>query len=139
MAGSDRSRSIYLCAAVVAAVLRAARAPAWRSWHRRPRRRTCRKWPIKCLPSAPGASRSAAPLWHVVGRHARRIDEKEKVVDVRVVGNQHVKLDKITQEIHTRAGRPFDPQMIEEDVRRLTKTRLFVSVDTTYQHAPRVA
>ena len=39
-------------------------------------------------------------------------------------------------EIKTRAGRPFDADGIEEDVRRLTKTRLFVSVDTTYQRTP---
>ena len=55
----------------------------------------------------------------------------EQVVDVRVVGVQGVSLQKIAPEIKTRAGRPFDADGIEEDVRRLTKTRLFVSVDTT--------
>ena len=60
----------------------------------------------------------------------------EKIVDVRVVGVQGVSLQKIAPEIKTRADRPFDADGIEEDVRRLTKTRLFVSVDTTYQRTP---
>ena len=60
----------------------------------------------------------------------------EQIVDVRVVGVQGVSLQKIAPEIKTRANRTFDADAIEEDVRRLTKTRLFVSVDTTYQRTP---
>ncbi|MCE9607821.1 MAG: BamA/TamA family outer membrane protein [Planctomycetia bacterium] len=60
----------------------------------------------------------------------------ENVVDVRVTGNVGIPLHKIAPHIQTRAGRPFNPDQIEEDVRRLTKTRQFVSVSPTYQRVP---
>jgi outer membrane protein insertion porin family len=60
----------------------------------------------------------------------------EPVVDVRVVGNESVPLHKIVPNIHTRAGREFQPQQIEDDVRRLTKSRQFVNVTTRYQRSP---
>jgi outer membrane protein insertion porin family len=56
-----------------------------------------------------------------------------KVLDVRILGNQSVPLDKIRRNIHTRPNRPFDPEMIKEDVRRLENARLFVDVKTYFQ------
>lgn len=58
------------------------------------------------------------------------------VVDVRIVGNQAVSLQKIGTYISTRAGRNYDPEIIEDDVRKLTKSRLFVSVNTSYIRTP---
>jgi outer membrane protein insertion porin family len=52
----------------------------------------------------------------------------ETVAEVRVTGNSKVALEKILTEIHTHAGRPFNSDMIDEDVRRLTKDGKFISV-----------
>lgn len=60
----------------------------------------------------------------------------EMVVDVRVAGNKSLSLEKILPHIRTRAGRPFDLELIEEDVRRLDHTRWFVNVKTYWQQAP---
>lgn len=60
----------------------------------------------------------------------------DMVVDVRIVGNQAVKLQRISPMIRTRAGRNFDPQVIEDDVRKLNKSRMFVSVNTSYRRTP---
>ncbi len=54
----------------------------------------------------------------------------ETVVDVRVVGNQAIPLTKIVPHIRTRPGRPFDMEVVEGDVRRLTQSRMFVNVKT---------
>jgi outer membrane protein insertion porin family len=60
----------------------------------------------------------------------------EQVIDVRVVGSRAVPLQRIVPEIKTRAGRPYNPQSVEDDVRRLTKSRNFVSVDTSIERKP---
>ncbi|MCE5303234.1 MAG: BamA/TamA family outer membrane protein [Planctomycetaceae bacterium] len=57
----------------------------------------------------------------------------DKVVDVRIQGNKTLPLDKILPSIRTRPGRPFDQELIEEDVRRLDHTRQFVNVKTYWQ------
>jgi outer membrane protein insertion porin family len=57
----------------------------------------------------------------------------DKVVDVKVAGNRSIPLEKILPSIRTRAGRPFDLQLIAEDVRRLDQTRQFVNVKTYWQ------
>ncbi|HOM16093.1 MAG TPA: BamA/TamA family outer membrane protein [Thermoguttaceae bacterium] len=63
-------------------------------------------------------------------------DSGEMVVEVRVVGREHVSWSKLAPLIRTRAGRPLDLELIEEDVRRLNRSRLFVSVKTWTQSAP---
>jgi outer membrane protein insertion porin family len=60
----------------------------------------------------------------------------DKVVDVKVAGNKSLPLEKILPSIRTRAGRPFDLQLIAEDVRRLDQTRQFVNVKTYWQKVP---
>lgn len=61
---------------------------------------------------------------------------QDMVVDVRIVGNQSVSLQRIVTYIRTRAGRNYDPDQIEKDVRELSKSRLFVNVTTSYQRVP---
>lgn len=61
---------------------------------------------------------------------------QESVVEVRIRGNQRVPAEKIIPHIHTRAGRPYDPDEIEKDVRRLYQTRKFVKVNALTQPAP---
>jgi len=59
----------------------------------------------------------------------------DKVVDVRIRGNKSLPLAKILPHIRTRPGRTFDLELIEEDVRRLDQTRMFVDVKTYWQDA----
>ncbi|MGA2034342.1 MAG: POTRA domain-containing protein [Thermoguttaceae bacterium] len=61
---------------------------------------------------------------------------EEMVVEVRVEGNHTVKLEKILPHIYTRAGRPYDKDVVQEDVRRLSKTRWFVNVQAFFRQAP---
>jgi outer membrane protein insertion porin family len=60
---------------------------------------------------------------------------KELVVEVRIVGNT-LPLEKIKPFIRTREGRPFDKEMVEEDVRRLDSSKMFVNVETFFQRTP---
>lgn len=60
-------------------------------------------------------------------------EQPEMVVDVRIAGNKSVPLEKILPSLRTRAGRPFDLELINEDIRRLDQTRMFVDVKTYWQ------
>ena len=53
---------------------------------------------------------------------------QEMVIDVRVVGNKSLPLSKIVPNIHTRPNRPYDPEAVQEDVRRLDRTHMFLVV-----------
>lgn len=85
-----------------------------------------------CLawPSAPIVAQEAVPAAELPST------PEEKVVDVRVDGNKAIPLHKIAPHIQTRAGRPYSPELVEEDVRRLNRTRQFVNVNTSYQRVP---
>jgi outer membrane protein insertion porin family len=61
---------------------------------------------------------------------------QEMVVDVQIRGNKALPLSKILPHIRTRTGRPFDLERIEEDVRRLDHTHMFVNVKTFSQQVP---
>lgn len=61
---------------------------------------------------------------------------EEMVVEVRVIGREYVSWSKLAPLIRTRAGRPLDMELIEEDVRRLNRSRLFMSVKTWTQAVP---
>ncbi|MBN2023677.1 MAG: hypothetical protein JW809_12900 [Pirellulales bacterium] len=61
---------------------------------------------------------------------------EETVVEVRIVGNRTVKNAEILPHIRTRAGRPFRMELIEQDVRRLDTTRMFVTIKPSFQEAP---
>ena len=60
----------------------------------------------------------------------------DKVVDVKIAGNKSLPLEKILPSIHTRAGRPFNLELIAEDVRRLDHTHQFLNVKTYWQQVP---
>ena len=53
---------------------------------------------------------------------------EEMVVDVRIDGNRTVATHKIMGQIHTRAGRAYNVQSVQDDVRALTRMGLFVDV-----------
>ncbi|MCL4194713.1 MAG: hypothetical protein KJZ87_23445, partial [Thermoguttaceae bacterium] len=54
--------------------------------------------------------------------------EEDLVVQVRVAGHGQTPMSKILPYIKTRAGRPYSLQLIEEDVRRLSSSGMFVTV-----------
>ena len=58
------------------------------------------------------------------------------VVEVRVIGNETVKKEKILPYIYTRVGRAFRIATIERDVRRLYKSGLFMTVEPLYEEVP---
>jgi outer membrane protein insertion porin family len=58
---------------------------------------------------------------------------EDVVVDVRVVGNETLPLRKISPLIRTRKGRKFDSELIEEDVRRMTRSGFFADVRPFYR------
>ncbi|MDZ7615440.1 MAG: POTRA domain-containing protein [Patescibacteria group bacterium] len=58
------------------------------------------------------------------------------VVDVRVAGNRSLSVRAISPHILTRKDRPFDPDLVENDVRRLTRSGLFVDVKPYYRDVP---
>ncbi len=87
--------------------------------------------------SVGGTNGAGAPESSGAGRRSTVVlsPDAEKVIDVRVVGNRTVPLQKIAKNIMTRADRPFSQQLLEEDVRALHKTKLFVNVETKVQRA----
>lgn len=58
---------------------------------------------------------------------------EDKVMDVRVEGNRTVATHKIMSQIHTRAGRAYNVQNVQDDVRALTRMGLFVTVEPHIQ------
>ncbi len=61
---------------------------------------------------------------------------EEKVAELRIEGNDRFPVEKIVRHVHTRAGRPYDPEVVEEDVRRLVQARMFVDVKASTQQVP---
>lgn len=70
------------------------------------------------------------------GQDPAGVPGEEQVVDVQIMGNRGVAREKILRQIHTRPGRPFDLELIEQDVRRLGRTGQFVDVKTFTQRVP---
>ena len=58
------------------------------------------------------------------------------VAEVRIRGNRAIPVEKILPHVHTRKGRPFSAEKLEEDVRRLYKSRMFVTIKTSYRRVP---
>ncbi len=63
-------------------------------------------------------------------------DNTVMVVDVRVAGNRVLPVRTISPHIRTRKDRPFDAETVEDDVRRLSRTGLFVDVKPYYRDVP---
>jgi len=58
------------------------------------------------------------------------------IEDVRIVGNQAISAAKVRSYLKTRPGRPFDPEMVQTDVRQLVSRGLFRDVRTFTQQTP---
>ena len=57
----------------------------------------------------------------------------EPVAELRVVGNSTIPTSQILDQLQTRVGRPFDPALIQSDIRKLTARGWFVNVQPTYE------
>ncbi|HEY2413118.1 MAG TPA: POTRA domain-containing protein, partial [Pirellulaceae bacterium] len=57
----------------------------------------------------------------------------EPVTEVRIIGNRLVPTVQILNEMQTRVGRPYDPVMVQRDVRKLATKSWFVSVEPQIQ------
>ena len=70
----------------------------------------------------------------------RRSRPRRKSWKCAIEGNKAVETHKILPHIKTRAGRPLDKSMVEDDVKRLSKTHQFINVEPRYRaHAPTAA
>jgi outer membrane protein insertion porin family len=88
------------------------------------------------IPPGPAVSQPAVP-GSIPPAAAQSADAgKEMVVEVRIVGNT-LPLEKIKPFIRTREGRPFDKELVAEDVRRLDSSKMFVNIKTYYQLTPK--
>lgn len=60
----------------------------------------------------------------------------EPVAEIRVVGNKTIPSTQVLDQLQTRVGRPFDPALVQNDVRKLTTRGWFVTVQPTYEQSP---
>jgi outer membrane protein insertion porin family len=60
----------------------------------------------------------------------------EPVVEIRIIGNKTHDQAQILNELQTRVNRPFDPALVQKDVRKLASRGWFVDVQPTYERAP---
>ncbi len=70
-----------------------------------------------------GPAEPAAPP-----RSGETEDQRNIILDVKVVGNGQIPLDKIRPKVKSRPGRPFNELTLEEDKRALTQTGWFTIV-----------
>lgn len=97
-------------------------------------------------PGAPGSMSGFPAAMGPTGSAPKRAEPTEVyitpdataplVVDVRVEGAQPSRLDRIRTLVRTRKGRQLDARLVEEDVRRLHASKLFLDVRTVYTQVP---
>lgn len=61
---------------------------------------------------------------------------EEPVVDLRVEGNKTIPASQILAQLQTRIGRPYDPKIVQKDVKKLASLSWFVDVQPLYQRTP---
>lgn len=61
---------------------------------------------------------------------------EEPVVDLRVEGNKTIPTTQILSQVQTRIGRPYDPKIVQKDVKKLASLPWFVDVQPLYQRTP---
>jgi outer membrane protein insertion porin family len=60
----------------------------------------------------------------------------EPVAEIRIVGNKTISSTQILNQLQTRVGRPFDPALVQRDVRKLASRGWFVDVQPAYEQGP---
>lgn len=56
----------------------------------------------------------------------------EPVAEIRIVGNKTIPTDQILNQLQTRVGRPFDPALVQRDVRKLYSRSWFLDIQPSY-------
>ncbi len=59
----------------------------------------------------------------------------EPVAEIRIEGNKTIPASQILDQLQTRVGRPFDPALVQKDVRKLAARGWFVNVEPMYERA----
>lgn len=89
------------------------------------------------LPSAEDLPIFASPIGSTEGSVSSatkgREYENQEIVDVQILGNSRNSTEKILQYISTRPGRPFRASVLDDDIRRMSQSRLFVLVEPYIQ------
>jgi len=85
-------------------------------------------------PQANGAADPAAGAG-APARPAPALSTMPMVGEVRIEGNRAVTEQKILAIMKTRPNRPLDRTQVEEDVRKLLKSKLFINVEPRYERA----
>jgi outer membrane protein insertion porin family len=60
----------------------------------------------------------------------------EPVAEIRIIGNKTISTTQILNQLQTRVGRPFDPALVQRDVRKLASRGWFVDVQPAYEQGP---
>jgi outer membrane protein insertion porin family len=90
--------------------------------------------PPHSMPDPGTIFKKKAETREIPGLSAAATDEP--VAEVRIVGNKLVPTPQILNEMQTRVGRPYDPVMVQRDVRKLATKSWFVSVEPQIQQTP---
>ncbi|HYO25376.1 MAG TPA: POTRA domain-containing protein, partial [Lacipirellulaceae bacterium] len=89
--------------------------------------------------SAPPAAAPAPPLASgesIAAPAPEFASQAPNVSEVRIVGNETTSTVQIASQITTRAGRPYDPSVVQRDVRKLAGLGWFVDVKSLYEKTP---
>jgi outer membrane protein insertion porin family len=62
---------------------------------------------------------------------------EETVADIRVTGNSTIPTSQILNQLQTRIGRPFDPALVQSDIRKLAARGWFVDIQPRYEQSPK--
>ncbi len=84
------------------------------------------------LAETPFAATSQPPE---LGESGGSLDRDAIVLGVKIVGNKNVTAAEIRRHLKTRKDRNYDPQLVQDDLRRLFATRKFHNVRTHKDHA----
>lgn len=88
--------------------------------------------------SDPGMSLPSPPLFPTnpiapSSQNSAVMHEGQMISDVKIEGNKQYPFEKIVPYLRTRPGRPFSKKILEDDVRRLIYSRMFVNVETLFK------
>ena len=83
------------------------------------------------LPPPPGVYPSAEAI-----AGSPETPAAEQVAEVRIIGNDTTTAAQISSHITTRAGRPFDPAVVQRDAKKLANLGWFVDVKPFYEATP---
>ena len=67
---------------------------------------------------------------------ADQLPQAELVSEILILGNDTIPVTKVSEQLSTRIGRPFDRAIVKRDVRRLANLGWFIDVKPLYESTP---